>query len=177
MSGDRDRPPSAPTGAGDAEGRRLTHVDDAGAASMVDVSAKPDTAREAEAEGAIRMEPATLAAIRGNAIAKGDVLSVARLAGIMGAKRTAELIPLCHPVPLHDVQVAITVDERLPGLRVRAVARTVGKTGVEMEAIVAVTTALVTIYDMAKAIDRGMEIGQIVLLRKSGGRRGDYFKS
>jgi cyclic pyranopterin monophosphate synthase len=174
MSDSSERPPSAPQGAEGEPGRRLTHVDASGAASMVDVSAKPDSVREATAEGVITMQRETLAAICANALKKGDVFSVARIAGIMGAKRTAELVPLCHPVPLHDVQVAVSVDEDLPGLRVRAVAKTAGKTGVEMEAIVAVTLALVTVYDMAKAMDRGMVIGQVVLLRKSGGVHGDY---
>ena len=174
MTDPRERPASAPTGSEGSEGRRLTHVDAAGAASMVDVSAKPDSVREATAEGEIRMHPETLAAIRANAIRKGDVLSVARIAGIMGAKRTAELIPLCHPLPLHDVQLDMALDADLPGVRVRATARTIGKTGVEMEAIMAVTLALVTVYDMAKAMDRGMVIGQIVLVTKTGGVRGDY---
>jgi cyclic pyranopterin phosphate synthase len=123
------------------------------------------------------MRPETLAAIRANAVAKGDVLGVARLAGIMGAKRTAELIPLCHPLPLHDVQVVLTPDEALPGIRARATARTVGRTGVEMEAIVAVSVALITIYDMAKALDREMEIGEICLVEKTGGARGDYARA
>jgi cyclic pyranopterin phosphate synthase len=141
---------------------------------MVDVSEKPDTERRATARGLIRMQLATLEAIKSNQIKKGDVLSVARVAGIMAAKRTSELIPLCHPIPLHDVQISITPDEALPGLRVEASATTIGKTGVEMEAITAVAVALVTIYDMGKAIDRGMVISDISLLAKSGGRSGDY---
>lgn len=157
--------------------RGLTHVDAEGTARMVDVSAKAETARVAVASGVIRMQPATLAAIVGQHVAKGDVLTVARIAGIMAAKQTAALIPLCHPVPLHDLQIEIHPDETLPGLRVRATARTVGRTGVEMEAITATAVALVTIYDMAKAIDRGMVIGDIALEAKSGGVRGDYARA
>jgi len=141
---------------------------------MVDVSAKPDTLRRAVARGSIRMNPATLEAIRRNQIRKGDVLGVARIAGITAAKRTAELIPLCHPIPIHDVQVSITPDEQLPGLRAEAAVTTSGKTGVEMEAITAVAITLVTVYDMAKAMDREMVVGDIVLAAKSGGVRGDF---
>jgi cyclic pyranopterin phosphate synthase len=141
---------------------------------MVDVSAKPDTARRATARGVIRMSPATLDAIRRNQIQKGDVLGVARIAGIMAAKRTADLIPLCHPLPLHDVQLSIDPDDGLPGLRAEATVATSAKTGVEMEAITAVAIALVTVYDMAKAMDRGMVIGDIVVIAKSGGQSGDF---
>jgi cyclic pyranopterin monophosphate synthase len=141
---------------------------------MVDVSGKPETARRAVARGLIRMSPATLDAIKRNQIQKGDVLGVARVAGIMAAKRTAELIPLCHPLPLDDVQVSLTADDALPGLRAEASVTTTGKTGVEMEAITAVAIALVTVYDMAKAMDRGMMVSDIVLVAKSGGRSGDY---
>jgi cyclic pyranopterin phosphate synthase len=141
---------------------------------MVDVSSKPDTVRRAVARGTIRMKPATLDAIRRNQMRKGDVLGVARIAGVMAAKRTSELIPLCHSIPIHDVQVAISPDDVLPGLRVEATVVTTGKTGVEMEAITAVTIALVTIYDMAKAMDRGMVIGDIFLVAKSGGRSGEF---
>ena len=144
---------------------------------MVDVTGKADSDRFARATGSIRMRPETASAIRGNAIAKGDVLSVAKIAGIMAAKRTAELIPLCHPLPLSDIQVALVVDEGLPGVRSEATARTTGKTGVEMEAITAVAISLVTIYDMAKAIDREMVIGEIELEEKRGGRRGDWRRS
>jgi cyclic pyranopterin phosphate synthase len=144
---------------------------------MVDVSAKPDTARMARATGAIVMAPATLQAIAANALAKGDVLGVARLAGIMAAKRTAELIPLCHPLPLTDVSVTLTPDAALPGVRVEAMARTIGKTGVEMEALTAASVALLTIYDMAKAIDRGMTIGDISLAEKTGGASGTFARS
>lgn len=141
---------------------------------MVDVSAKPETTRRAVARGVIRMKPATLDAIARNQIQKGDVLAVARIAGIMAAKRTADLIPLCHPLPIHDVQITIQPDERLPGLRAEASVATTAKTGVEMEAITAVAIALVTVYDMAKALDRGMVIEGIVLMAKSGGRSGDF---
>jgi cyclic pyranopterin phosphate synthase len=152
----------------------LTHVGESGEARMVDVSAKPDTARRARATGVIRMQPATLAAIRNAEVKKGDVLGVARIAGIMAAKRTAELIPLCHPIALTDVQVVLTADESLPGVRAEATARTNGPTGVEMEALTAVSVALLTVYDMAKAMDRGMTISDISLAQKSGGVHGDY---
>src|SRR5690348_7184893 len=155
-------------------GDRLTHVAGDGTARMVDVSAKPDSIRTAMATGWIAMSRATHDAIAANTIAKGDVLAVARLAGIMGAKRTSELIPLCHPLSLTDVAVTLSTDERLPGVRVQAVARTVGKTGVEMEALTAVSVALLTVYDMAKAMDRSMTIGDISLAEKSGGVSGDF---
>jgi cyclic pyranopterin phosphate synthase len=150
----------------------LTHVGPAGEGRMVDVSAKPETARQARAAGSIRMQASTLAAIRDNALAKGDVLSVAKVAGIMAAKRTAELIPLCHPILLSDVQVTLTLDEGLPGVRVETTARTTAQTGVEMEAITAAAVALITVYDMAKAADKHMIISEIMLLEKSGGRNG-----
>lgn len=152
----------------------MTHVAADGSARMVDVSAKADTARMARATGSIAMERATLEAIVANALAKGDVLGVARLAGIMAAKRTSDLIPLCHPIALTDVAVTLTPDAGLPGVRVEVVARTVGKTGVEMEALTAASVALLTIYDMAKAIDRGMTIGEIALAEKTGGATGSY---
>ncbi|TRW14317.1 cyclic pyranopterin monophosphate synthase MoaC [Glacieibacterium frigidum] len=151
---------------------RLTHLDEAGTARMVDVSAKAVTAREATAEGRIVMLPATRALIEGGAVAKGDVLAVARLAGIMAAKRTADLIPLCHPLPLSGVEVALAIEDT--GVHVTATARTTHTTGVEMEALTAVTVALLTIYDMAKAVDRGMVIEGVRLLAKSGGRSGDW---
>jgi cyclic pyranopterin phosphate synthase len=153
---------------------RLSHVAPDGTARMVDVSAKPDSARMARATGSIRMSPATLEAIQSNAVAKGDVLGVARIAGIMAAKRTAELIPLCHPLPLTDVGVVLTPDPALPGVQVEVVARTIGKTGVEMEALTGATIALLTIYDMAKAMDRGMVISDISLAEKVGGVGGPY---
>jgi cyclic pyranopterin phosphate synthase len=155
-------------------GDRLTHVDGDGTARMVDVSAKPDSARMARATGWISMRRATHDAIAANAVKKGDVLAVARLAGIMAAKRTADLIPLCHPLALTDVSVELATDATLPGVRVEAVARTVGKTGVEMEALTAASVALLTVYDMAKAMDRAMIIGDISLAEKSGGMRGDF---
>jgi cyclic pyranopterin phosphate synthase len=130
----------------------------------------------ARATGSIRMQPETLEAIRSNAVAKGDVLGVARVAGIMAAKRTAELIPLCHPLPLTDVSIDIAFDDTLPGLRVEAAARTAAQTGVEMEAIVAVSVTLVTVYDMAKAVDKSMVIGEISLAEKVGGRSGHWIK-
>lgn len=153
----------------------LSHVAPDGSARMVDVSAKPETLRLARARGSIRMSEAALAAIRSHEIAKGDVLSVARVAGIMAAKRTAELIPLCHPLVLDDVSVDLTPDPELPGIRVETQVRTTGRTGVEMEAIVAATVALVTVYDMAKTADRSMVIGDISLIQKEGGRTGSYF--
>lgn len=153
---------------------RLSHVDESGSARMVDVAAKPDSSRGALATGSITMARETFEAIRENRIAKGDVLSVARIAGIMAAKRTAELIPLCHPVALTNAAVDLELDPLLPGVRVSASASTVGKTGVEMEALTAVATALLTIYDMAKAMDRGMIIGEIALAEKSGGQSGDW---
>jgi cyclic pyranopterin monophosphate synthase len=152
----------------------LTHVGPGGEARMVDVSQKEETERFARAEGTIRMAPETLDAILANTIAKGDVISVARVAGIMAAKRTAELIPLCHPLPLSDIQVEVAPDRTLPGLRVEAGARTVGRTGVEMEAITAVVVTLLTVYDMAKALDRRMIISDIRLLEKRGGRSGNW---
>lgn len=141
---------------------------------MVDVSGKADSARMARATGSITMAPATLAAIVANSTPKGDVLLVARLAGIMAAKRTADLIPLCHPISLSDVAVTLTADADLPGVRAEAVARTVGKTGVEMEALTAVSVALLTVYDMAKAIDRSMVLGDISLAEKTGGQSGTF---
>ena len=156
---------------------RLTHIGEAGEARMVDVGEKADSARVARAAGAIAMSRDTLDAIVENRSMKGDVLSAARLAGIMAAKRTADLIPLCHNIALTDVSIDIYVDDSLPGLRVTATAATVGKTGVEMEALTAVAVALLTVYDMAKSMDRGMTIGQIELLEKSGGKSGDWKRS
>lgn len=140
---------------------------------MVDVSGKGETERAARAVGTIRMQASTLAAIQENSLKKGDVLAVARIAGIMGAKRTAELIPLCHPLALDDVQVTLIPDPALPGIRAEAMVRTVGRTGVEMEALTAVALALLTVYDMAKALDRRMEIGDISLVAKTGGTRSN----
>ena len=149
---------------------RLSHVDETGRARMVDVTAKPETDRMARARGLIRMLPQTVAAIRANQTPKGDVLGVARVAGVQAAKRTAELIPLCHSLPLTDVDVSLELDDALPGVRAEGMARTVARTGVEMEAIVAVSVALITIYDMAKAIDKTMVLGEIELVEKRGGR-------
>lgn len=152
----------------------LTHLDATGAARMVDVGDKDITARVALAEGCVSMAAETLAAIRAGNAAKGDVIATARIAGIMGAKRTHELIPLCHPLPISGVSVDITADPDLPGLRVVARVKVTGRTGVEMEALTAVSVACLTIYDMAKALDRAMEIGAIRLVEKSGGRSGDW---
>lgn len=152
----------------------LTHIGTTGEAHMVDVGYKAETVREAVAEGTVRMQAATLAMIvEGNA-KKGDVLGTARIAGIMAAKKAHELIPLCHPLLLTKVTVDIEPDHTLPGLRVRALARVTGKTGVEMEALTAASVACLTIYDMAKAVDRGMAISDIRLLSKTGGKSGDY---
>ncbi|MEL6586581.1 MAG: cyclic pyranopterin monophosphate synthase MoaC [Pseudomonadota bacterium] len=152
----------------------LTHFDGKGDAHMVDVSGKADTRREAIAEGWVRMSPATLALVQQGEAKKGDVLGVARLAGIMGAKRTADLIPLCHPLPISRVAVELTADADLPGIRVVATVATTGKTGVEMEALTAVSTACLTIYDMLKAAEKGMALGGIRLIRKTGGKSGDW---
>ena len=152
----------------------LTHLDATGAANMVDVSDKETTARVAIAEGAIVMERATLDLIRQGDMKKGDVIGTARIAGIMAAKRTHELIPLCHPLLLTKVKVECEADENLPGIRVTAEARVSGQTGVEMEALTAVSVACLTIYDMAKAADRSMRIEGIRLRMKSGGRSGNF---
>ena len=157
-----------------AETGRLTHIGASGEAEMVDVGAKQDTERTAVAEGAVTMLPATLQMIVAGDAKKGDVLGAARIAGIMAAKKTHELIPLCHPLLLTKVSVDIEPDPVLPGLRVKALARVTGKTGVEMEALTAAAVACLTIYDMAKAVDRGMVISGILLVEKSGGKSGDY---
>lgn len=153
---------------------QLSHLDSSGAARMVDVSDKPDTLRTAVAAGEVIMQPATLALIRDGQIKKGDVLTIARIAGIMAAKRTADLIPLCHPLPLTHLDVEITLNEVASRAEIRATARTTGKTGVEMEALTAVTAAALTIYDMAKAVDRAMQISNVRLVEKHGGKSGDY---
>jgi cyclic pyranopterin monophosphate synthase len=152
----------------------LSHVSGSGEARMVDVSAKAATERLARATGSIRMTLETLEAIRRSEIKKGDVLSVARIAGVMAAKRTADLIPLCHPLMLTDVQVQLELDRSIPGIRGEASVRTTGPTGVEMEALTAISVALLTVYDMAKAMDRTMTISDISLAQKTGGRRGEY---
>ena len=148
---------------------KLSHLDHEGRARMVDVSGKPATARNAVAEGSIRMSEEAFRLVRDQAVAKGDVLGVAQVAGTMAAKRTAELIPLCHPLALDHIAVEATLDEALPGVQVRASARMVGRTGVEMEVLTAVSVALLTVYDMVKAVDRHMEIGSVHLVEKHGG--------
>lgn len=153
---------------------KLTHINESGEAHMVDVGGKAETERSATAEGFVRMKPETLALIRSGSAKKGDVLATARIAGIMAAKQTSSLIPLCHPLMLTKVTVEIEEDARLPGLRVEATAKLTGKTGVEMEALTAVSVACLTIYDMAKAADKAMEIGPVRLLHKSGGKSGNY---
>lgn len=152
----------------------LTHIGASGEARMVDVGDKPVTARQAVAEGSVRMRSETLERILSGNAAKGDVLGAARIAGIMAAKKTAELIPLCHPLALTKVEIAIEPDTLLPGLRVRSTVRVSGQTGVEMEAMTAVSVACLTIYDMAKAVDRGMEIVSVRLVEKSGGKSGTW---
>jgi cyclic pyranopterin monophosphate synthase len=151
----------------------LSHLDSQGNARMVDVGHKPDTERVAIAAGEVRMLPATLALIRAGQIKKGDVLTVAQLAGVMAAKRTSELIPLCHPLALTHIDVRCELDDDLPGVRIRATVRTSGKTGVEMEALTAVSVAALTVYDMAKAAEKTMEITRVRLLEKHGGASGD----
>lgn len=155
--------------------RSLTHVAADGSARMVDVSDKPETRRIARAEGSIRMNKGAFEAIRSHQVAKGDVLSTARIAGIMAAKRTSELVPLCHPLLLEDVRVELTPDAQLPGVRVQSLVVTTGRTGVEMEAIVAVSIALVTVYDMVKGLDRSMTLSDISLVEKTGGSSDPYF--
>jgi cyclic pyranopterin phosphate synthase len=152
----------------------LTHFDKSGQAHMVDVSDKADTDRIAVAICHIRMLPETLALIEAGDAKKGDVLGVARLAGIMGAKKTADLIPLCHPLPITKVTVDLTPDATLPGVRIEATVKTTGKTGVEMEALTAANVAALTVYDMCKAVDRGMEIGGLHVALKDGGKSGRY---
>ncbi len=155
---------------------QLSHLDEQGSAHMVDVGGKPDSERVAFAAGTVWMEAETLRLIREGALKKGDALTVARIAGIMAAKRTSELIPLCHPIPLTQIDVQLTLDDQANAVQITATVRTVGKTGVEMEALTAVSTAALTIYDMAKAVDRGMRIGDIRLLEKHGGVHGDYVR-
>ena len=152
----------------------LTHFDDKGHAHMVDVSDKPQTARIAVAKGKVRMAAETLETIRQGRAKKGDVLGVARLAGIMAAKRTPDLIPLCHPLPVTKVSVDLAPDPDLPGIRIEATVKTTGQTGVEMEALTAVSTAALTVYDMLKAAEKGMQIEGIRLLSKTGGKSGAW---
>lgn len=155
----------------------LTHFDEAGRARMVDISDKADTAREAIAEGEIHMQPETLTRIRAGQIFKGDVLAVAQVAGIMAAKQTPQIIPMCHALLLTGVDLAFQLDETRQAVIIRATVRTVGKTGAEMEALTAVSAAALTIYDMCKAIDRGMSMHNIRLIRKSGGKSGIFERS
>jgi cyclic pyranopterin phosphate synthase len=151
---------------------RLTHLDEQGAARMVDVGGKTETAREAVAGGRITMSAEARDAIAAGAVAKGDVLAVARIAGIMAAKRTSDLIPLCHPLPLSKVTLDLSIED--DGVSAQAIVATSGRTGVEMEALTAVSAALLTVYDMAKALDKRMTIGDIRLLKKTGGKSGDF---
>lgn len=152
---------------------QLSHVDQSGRARMVDVGNKPDSERTAIAKGEVLMRPETLALIRDGALKKGDVLTVAQLAGVMAAKRTAELIPLCHPLPLSHISVDVDLDQELPGVRICATVKSFGKTGVEMEALTAVALAALTVYDMAKAAEKTMRIQNIRLVEKHGGVSGD----
>ena len=154
-------------------GNSLTHLDEQGRAKMVDVGWKPVTDREAVARGSVYMLPETLQLILQGLVKKGDVFTIAQLAGIMGAKRTAELIPLCHPLPLNKVDVELEPDETQSRVNITATASTSGKTGVEMEALTAVSVAALSVYDMCKAVDRGMQIGSIRLVSKRGGQSGD----
>lgn len=153
--------------------KSLTHLDEQGRARMVDVSAKPETLRIAIAKGEVRLKPETLDLIRQGLMKKGDVLTVAQIAGIMAAKRTADLIPLCHPLPLHQVEVNLTLEDALPGVVITATARTTAKTGVEMEALTAVAVSALTVYDMVKAVEKTAQITNIRLVEKHGGQSGD----
>jgi cyclic pyranopterin phosphate synthase len=150
----------------------LTHIDEQGRPRMVDVSAKPDTKREAVAKGVVRMQAATLERIKKGQMAKGDVLAVAQLAGIMAAKQTPHLIPLCHPILIDEVRVEFKLDEKNSTVEITTTVKSTGKTGVEMEALTATAVAALTIYDMAKAVDRGMKIDNIRLIKKTGGKSG-----
>ena len=152
---------------------KLTHLDESGHAKMVDVSQKGDTERIAISKGEVVMKPGTFEVIRQGVTKKGDVLAVAQVAGIMAAKRTSELIPLCHPLPLTEIKVDLTLDQDLPGVQITSSVKTVAKTGVEMEALTATAVAALTVYDMVKAIDKTMQIQNIRLVRKSGGSSGD----
>jgi cyclic pyranopterin phosphate synthase len=153
--------------------QKLSHIDDTGKAKMVDVSNKGETERMAVAQGEVVMKPETLEIIRGGMTKKGDVLGVAEIAGIMAAKRTSELIPLCHPLPISEIKVDLTLDSSLPGVQIISYVKAVSKTGVEMEALTATAVAALTVYDMAKAIEKTMRIQNIRLVRKSGGVSGD----
>lgn len=152
----------------------LSHVDESGRIRMVDVGEKAESLRRAVAEGAVRMSAEAYRLVAGQAVTKGDVLAVAEVAALMAAKRTAELIPLCHPVALDHIEVRAELDDALPGVRIRAVARATGRTGVEMEALTAAAVGCLTVYDMVKAADRGAEVVMVRLIEKSGGRRGTW---
>ncbi len=152
--------------------KKLTHIDNAGRPRMVDVSSKADTKREAVAKGVVRMKPSTLELLRKGEMAKGDVLTTAQLAGIMAAKKTSDLIPLCHPIPIGEVKVDFSLDERKSAVEITATIKSSGQTGVEMEALNATAITALTIYDMCKAVDRGIKIESIRLIRKSGGKSG-----
>ena len=156
---------------------KLTHLDELGRPRMVDVGDKPDSQRTATAEGAVRMSHEAFEQVAAQAVAKGDVLAIAEVAGTMGGKRAGELIPLCHPLGLDLIQVEAQLEPELPGVRITAVAKVTGKTGVEMEALTAVAVACLTVYDMVKAIDRGMTIEDVRLVSKTGGTRGDWRRS
>jgi cyclic pyranopterin phosphate synthase len=171
MGADMERPP-----ADRAERRRLTHVDRTGRPRMVDVSAKPITARRAVAEAFVAVSPETLSLVIDGRAAKGDVLSAAELAGVMGGKRTSDLIPLCHPLALTDLLVTVTPDRVASGLRIRAEAATMGPTGVEMEALTAASVAALTVCDMVKGVERGVEIRSVRLVSKSGGQSGEWHR-
>lgn len=154
--------------------KELSHIDEQGRGRMVDIGEKSSTARHAIAEGEVHMQPATLALIRENGLEKGDALNVAQIAGIQAAKRTSELIPFCHPLSLDHIGIDFELDEKMPGVRIRATVSLNAKTGVEMEALTAVSVAALTIYDMAKSAEMGMRIENIRLVQKSGGKSGDY---
>ncbi|MHB8113403.1 MAG: cyclic pyranopterin monophosphate synthase MoaC [Bellilinea sp.] len=152
---------------------QLSHIDENGKARMVDVGAKPETERTAVARGEVILKPETLALIKAGLMKKGDVLTVAQLAGIMGAKKTSELIPLCHPIPIHQVSVELELDDQLPGVIISSRLKTTGKTGIEMEALTAVAVAALTVYDMVKAVEKTARITNIRLVEKRGGQSGD----
>jgi cyclic pyranopterin phosphate synthase len=152
---------------------KLSHLDEAGRAHMVDVGAKPDTERSATARGEVHLKPETVTLVKQGLMKKGDVLTVAQIAGIQAAKKTSELIPLCHPLPLSQIEVSLEIDEALPGVRIAATVKTTGKTGVEMEALTAVCVAALTVYDMVKAVEKTGRIQNIRLVEKHGGMSGD----
>ena len=158
------------------ENNQFTHFNEHGQARMVDVSSKESTAREAVAQGTVFMQPSTLAAIMRDEIKKGNALEVAKIAGIMAAKHTSSLIPLCHPIPLTAIDLAFSIDQAQSSITIESSVKTTAKTGVEMEALVAVSVAALTIYDMCKALDRAMRIGDIILVKKSGGQSGTFIR-